>query len=314
MFSVILIQYKFFIKGGLDMISNCRLCPHMCECDRSRGEIGICGCSDTVRVARAAPHFWEEPCISGSRGSGTVFFSGCNLGCIYCQNRPISDNHLGVDISVKQLADTFLSLQSQNVHNINLVTPTPWVTHIKSALDIAWEEGLWLPVVYNCGGYESVEALRSLSGYIRIYLPDFKYLDSDLSLSLSGTPDYPAAAMSSIEEMVRQTGDPVFDTDGIMLRGVIVRHLILPGHIDNSMRVLEYLHSTYGDSILISIMNQYTPMPEMTGELSRKVSPEEYKAVTDHALSIGITRGFTQDGEAAIESFIPKWDGTGVIS
>ena len=294
------------------MINKCDLCPRSCLADREHGKTGFCGCTDTVRIARAAPHFWEEPCISGNRGSGTVFFSGCNLRCVFCQNHPLSVEHAGTDVSPERLAEIFLSLQEQNVHNINLVTPTPWIPHIKASLETAWEKGLWLPVVYNSGGYESANALRSLAGYIRIYLPDFKYIDGELASSLSLAPDYPEMSKRSLCEMVRQTDSPVFDSDGIMTRGVIVRHLVLPGHIENSIKTLDYLHEEYGDSIYISIMSQYTPMPDMKGDLSRTLSEDEYSTVVNHALDIGISNAFIQEGGAAKESFIPLWDGTGV--
>ena len=290
----------------------CTLCPRKCGIDRSI-KSGFCGCTDVLRVARAAPHFWEEPCISGTDGSGAVFFSGCNLRCVFCQNKPLSYGYEGIDIDVSRLSDIFIELQSKGVHNINLVTPTPWTDKIKAALDLAWQKGLWLPVVYNCGGYESVSALRSLSGYISVYLPDFKYMDCRLAERFSCAPDYPEAAKRALYEMVDQRGGAVFDENGIMTRGVIVRHLVLPGHTDDSMRVLDYLRSEYGDEIYISIMNQYTPSPGMKGELSAPLSAEEYGLVVDYARKIGIKNGFIQEGETAKESFIPVWDGTGVI-
>ncbi len=297
----------------MEEVRLCSLCPRACLVDRRR-ERGACGCGETLRVARAAPHFWEEPCLSGKNGSGTVFFSGCNLRCIFCQNRPISSGYEGLDISVERLSEIFLELQSAGVHNINLVTPTPWADKIKAALNRAWKNGLFLPVIYNSGGYERVETLRALRGDISIYLPDFKYMDEALAERLSGAADYPEQAKRALAEMMEQRGRAVFDRDGMMTRGVLVRHLVLPGHSDDSVKFLDYLRAEYRDDIWVSIMNQYTPMPGMKGELANRLSVEEYRAVTDYALSIGFKNGFFQEGEAAAESFVPEWNGLGVLS
>ncbi len=286
----------------------CELCPRKCRVDRERGEHGFCGVGARALVGRAAPHLWEEPCICGENGSGTVFFVGCNLRCIFCQNSKISGGSLGREYSDSELAETYLSLQEKGVSNINFVTPTPWVPNIKRSLDIAWERGLHLPTVYNCGGYESVEALRSLSGYIGVYLPDFKYMDARVGLRFSGVGDYPERAKAALYEMVSQRGDAVYSSDGIMTKGVIVRHLVLPSHTDDSMRVLEYLHREYGSSIVISIMSQYTPQPWCEGELSRRLTAEEYASVVEYARSIGIENAYIQDGESASESFIPEFN------
>ncbi len=294
------------------MTKGCNLCPRECGAERVKGQIGFCGCKDTLRVARAAPHFWEEPCISGTRGSGTVFFSGCNLRCVFCQNIDLSRKYIGEEISTERLSEIFIELQGQGVHNINLVTPTPWIAEIKNALDMSWERGLYIPTVFNCGGYESAEAIRSLRGYIGVYLPDFKYIDSKLSGELSLASDYPEQAKKALYEMALQRGDVHFNGEGIMTQGVIVRHLVLPGYIENSLETLEYLYTEYGDSIYISIMNQYTPMAGMKGSLARTVTEAEYREVLDFAEKLGIKSGFIQEGGAAKESFIPEWNGVGV--
>lgn len=293
--------------------SPCRLCPHLCGALRESGCVGRCGCGNQPTIACAAPHYWEEPCISGTRGSGAIFFSGCNLGCVFCQNRELSREHVGIPVGINRLSEIFLELQKKNVHNINLVTPTPWVASILPALERAWGNGLWLPVVYNCGGYELPSVIDSLRGYIGVYLPDFKYYDASLAERLSGVRNYPDSAMASLDRMVAQRGDAVFDSEGIMIKGVIVRHLVLPGHTDDSIRLLDRLYREYGDSIYISIMNQYTPMPEMTGELARSLSDREYSEVVGYARELGITNGFVQEGGTVGESFIPVWDGEGVI-
>ncbi len=285
----------------------CNLCPRLCGVDRNNAEKGYCRVGGTVVVSRAAPHLWEEPCICTGNGSGTVFFSGCNLRCSFCQNSKISGGRLGREYSENELADIYLSLQETGVCNINFVTPTPWVPNIKRSLDIAWKKGLYLPTVYNCGGYESIEVLRSLKGYIGVYLPDFKYMDAELGKRFSSVGDYPEVAKKALYEMVDQRGEPVYNGDGTMTKGVIVRHLVLPSHTDDSMKVLEYLHREYGSSIVISIMSQYTPQAGCEGELARRLTAEEYDTVVEYAKAIGIVNAYIQDGESASESFIPEF-------
>ena len=226
--------------------NSCALCPRRCRARRDDGEIGFCRVGSVPLVARAARHFGEEPCLAGPGGSGAVFFAGCNLGCVFCQNRLISRGGAGKPVAVEALADLFLSLQEEGAENLDLVTPTPWVPQIREALTLAWDRGFWLPVIYNCGGYESVEALRTLSGCVAVYLPDFKYADPELGRALSFVPDYPARALEALDEMVRQRGGPRFDRDGRLTRGVLVRHLVLPGHTDDSRRVISLLHDRYG--------------------------------------------------------------------
>lgn len=301
---------------SLPDLSDCTLCPRKCHVDRTAGQTGFCGQSDKIMAARAALHFWEEPCLSGTNGSGAVFFSGCNLHCIYCQNHIIAQGQSGKEISVERLSEIFLELQDKQAHNINLVTPTHYVPQIIQALQTAKDNGLTIPVVYNTSGYENVDTLKRLEGLIDIYLPDLKYHDSTLSARYSNAPDYFAKASIAIEEMLRQTGGPVFvdGEDSLMLKGVIVRHLLLPGCETDSRYLLQYLHQTYGNDIYVSIMNQYTPMPYVTDipALNRRITPEEYDRIVDYAIQIGIENGFIQEGETASESFIPAFDCEGI--
>lgn len=295
--------------------SHCTLCPRACGANRSAGQKGRCGMTAELKAARAALHMWEEPPISGTKGSGTVFFSGCPLSCVFCQNSQISHEANGKAITTSRLAEIFLELQEKGAHNINLVTPTHFVPHIIDALDIAKINGLTLPVLYNCSGYESVETMRLLRGYIDIYLPDFKYMNSDIAAKYSLCRDYADKAKLSLAEMIAQTGAPILDENGIMRRGTIVRHLVLPGNTKDSMDVIKYLHETYGEKIFISIMSQYTPserIKEKYPELARKLTRYEYSKVVKFAKKIGVTQGFTQYGEAAQESFIPNFDYEGV--
>lgn len=296
------------------MLKECHLCPRNCGVDRLAGQKGFCGVDAGIMVARAALHMWEEPCISGKEGSGAVFFSGCSLGCAFCQNRTISKGQSGKVITVEHLAELFLDLQAQKANNINLVTAGHFLPQVRDALILAKEQGLTIPVVYNSSGYEKAEMLRYLEGLADIYLPDLKYLEADLAGKYSHAKDYPEVAMKALEEMVRQVRTPEFDERGMMKKGVIVRHLLLPGHVRNSKKVLEYLYGTYGDQIYISLMNQYTPMPAMKDDpqLSRKVTDREYDRLLDHAISFGVTNCFIQEGETAKESFIPEFNGEGI--
>ncbi len=293
---------------------NCHLCPRECGVNRLEGQKGYCHAGADLRVARAAPHFWEEPCISGRQGSGAVFFSGCAMGCVYCQNREIAENHIGKEITVERLSEVFLELQEKGVHNINLVTPDHYIPSVAWALQAAKKQGLFLPIVCNCSGYEKPEALRLLDGLVDIYLPDFKYMDAEAAGKYSHAPDYPQIAKTALEEMVCQAGPPVFDGEGLIKRGVIVRHLLLPGQLKNSKKVLKYLHCTYGNKIYISMMSQYTPLPHICGypEINRRITPREYRKLLEYAAELGIEHGFIQDMEAAEENFIPGFDLEGV--
>ncbi len=296
-----------------DMLKNCTLCPRECGVDRTKN-LGFCGASDKIKIARAALHFWEEPCISGERGSGTVFFSHCTLRCVFCQNSEISRGETGIEVSVERLAEIFLNLQAQGAENINLVTPTHYVPQIIKALDLARENGLSLPMVYNTSGYEKVETLRLLKGYVDIYLPDFKYYDGRFSKKYSVCENYFEFAGDAIEEMLSQVGTPQFDGRGMMKKGVVVRHMVLPSLLDDSKRVLKYLNRRFGDDIFISIMSQYTPFGDLKNypEIASPLPADDYAEILDYAEMIGIEKGFTQDGEAAKESFIPPFDLTGV--
>ena len=301
------------------MTDKCTLCPRNCSVDRENGKTGYCGQTDKVYVARAALHMWEEPCISGKEGSGTVFFCGCTLRCIFCQNHRIalgkaqSGDKIGKEISIDRLKEIFLELQETGANNINLVTGTHYIPQIARALKLAKEEGLKIPVVYNTSGYEKTESLRMLNGLVDIYLPDMKYVSKELSKEYSNAPDYFDVASKALEEMVRQAGEAQFDNRGYMIKGVIVRHLVLPGSTKDSKAVLDYLWNTYGNNIFISIMNQYTPMEQIKNHplLSRKVTKREYSKVVDYALGLGWENGFIQEGETARESFIPDFNGEG---
>lgn len=293
-------------------MSQCNLCPRRCGVDRSAGQIGFCGAPEAPVVARAAPHFGEEPCISGTRGSGAVFFAGCNLRCVFCQNYALSRNGLGKEITVSRLQDIFKELRDQGVHNINLVTPGHYARAIVQALD-GLELGI--PVVWNSSGYESVETLRMLEGLVQIYLPDLKYADAALAARYSATADYPAVAKAAILEMFRQTGPFCMDEEGMLQSGVLIRHLILPKQADNSRRVIDWVSDTFEPGeILFSLMSQYTPMGELAvyPELRHTVSPALNDAIYTHLLNSRIEDGFYQDLEAATGELIPKFDGTGV--
>lgn len=298
----------------------CVLCPRACHADRDHGKTGYCQVDSTVRVARASLHAWEEPCLSGTRGSGTVFFPGCPLGCVYCQNRAIACGQEGVPVTEEELAEIFRKLQEMGANNINLVTPTHYVPQIIPALKMAKRRGLTLPILYNTGSYETVETLRLLDGLVDIYLPDLKYVDPALSTRYSHAPDYFTVASAAIAEMVRQVGEPVFFPEGsvpgedgpILKRGVLVRHMMLPGGLADSKRVVRYLYDTYGDRIFLSLMSQYTPLPGVGArypELQEKISWDDYFALEDYALDLGVTQAFVQEEEAASESFIPDFTG-----
>lgn len=297
-----------------ELLKSCTLCPRKCKVDRLEGRRGYCGMDSTIMAARAALHMWEEPCISGEKGSGAVFFSGCGLRCCFCQNRDIAIGDSGKAITVERLAEIFLELQEKGAANLNLVTGAHYVPQIIMALDMAREKELKLPIVYNSSGYENVDTIRMLEGYVDIYLPDMKYMDPELAAAFSHAGDYPQTAQAAISEMVRQTGSCQFGDDGYIQRGTIVRHLILPGHTRNSIAVLKYLHQTYGENIFISVMNQFTPVwkNEKYPELNRRVTRREYEKVLNAAVELEIENGYFQEGETAKESFIPAFDHEGV--
>ena len=293
----------------MSMYHECTLCPRKCRVDRTKS-LGFCRQSEELRIARADLHFWEEPCISGTNGSGTVFFSGCTLKCCFCQNYEISQQNKGYNISVNELADIFLRLQDKGAHNINLVSPTPHVPKIIEALDLV-KPKLIIPVVYNCGGYESVDTIKMLEGYIDVYLPDMKYFNDDFAVKYSGCKDYFNTALDALKEMVRQVGKPRFDDNGIIQKGVIVRHLVLPTLRKDSIMIMNELAKHFDrDEILISAMSQYVPMHRSFDfkELSRRVSTFEYNSLLDEINRLGF-EGFSQQREAADKAYIPKFDG-----
>lgn len=293
-----------------NLLKNCRLCPRKCGADRTAGKLGFCGADDRIKIARAALHFWEEPCISGDCGSGTVFFSHCTMKCVYCQNYSISTENKGKYVTKEELADIFLDLQNQGANNINLVTPTHYVPKIIQALDIARKKGLFLPILYNTSGYETVETIKMLEGYVDIYLPDFKYWEGSLAIKYSGAPDYAETVKAALFEMFRQTGRCVFNENGIIKKGVIVRHLMLPGGFSDSKKIIEYLFKEYGDDIFISIMSQYTPLatiPDSFPELKKPIAMSDYDKLLDCAIELGVENAFIQEGESQSESFIPEF-------
>lgn len=293
------------------MAQPCMLCPRNCGADRENGKRGYCKETATVRVARISLHMWEEPCISGENGSGTVFFAGCPLKCVFCQNRSIALKNQGEALTTEELSSAFLLLQEKKAENINLVTPTHFVPQIVKAIERAKVKGLTIPIVYNTSSYECVDTIKMLDGLVDIYLPDLKYRSEQVSQRYANAPNYFAYAVNAIDEMVRQTGKPVFEGDKIT-RGTIVRHMILPEHTKDSKDIIRYLYEKYKDDVFISIMNQYTPPKDIAQqgfcELSRKVTKREYEKVVDDAIALGVTNAFIQEGETARESFIPDFD------
>ena len=309
-------KYKEWLHASMQ---DCMLCPRHCHANRMAGQTGFCGQTNQLTAARAALHFWEEPCISGSSGSGTVFLSGCNMHCIFCQNHNIALGKTGRPISLQRLSDIFLELQEKGANNINLVTPTHFAPQLACALENAKLHGLSIPIVYNTGSYEEPASLQMLEGLIDIYLPDLKYHSPQLSLLYSHAEDYFEKATAAIAEMYRQVGSPDFipATEAqppLMKKGIIVRHLILPGQTKDSKKLLRYLHETYGTDIYVSIMNQYTPLPQVANipSLNRKVTEEEYQRILLFAQRLGIQNGFIQEGGTADASFIPDFDGEGL--
>lgn len=299
---------------NMNKYENCLLCPRKCGINRSTGQTGVCGVSSEIKVARAALHYWEEPCISGKRGSGAVFFSGCSLHCVFCQNREISDGKAGKLISKERLSDIFMELADKGANNINLVTPGQYIPDIVWAVNDAKSRGMKLPIIYNTSGYENVTELKLLEGIVDVYLPDFKYMDSTLSARYSRAKDYPSVAKQALSEMVRQQPDVVIDdSTGLIQKGVIVRQLLLPGHVNDAKAVLKYLYDTYHDHVYISMMSQFTPIAlKDYPEINRTVTRREYERLVDYALEIGITNAFIQEGDLAKDSFIPAFDCEGV--
>ena len=285
----------------------CSICPRKCGALRDETHAGFCGVGDAPVVSRAAPHMWEEPCISGTCGSGAVFFAGCNLRCVFCQNHDISAGANGKTVTVDRLRAIFRELEEQGVHNLNLVTASHFLPAVLKALDPQPS----IPVVWNTGGYESVLALKALEGKVQVYLPDMKYMDGALAAELSGAGDYPAVAQAAILEMFRQTGPYVLDEDGMLVRGVMIRHLVLPGQLDNTFAVLDWVRETFRDGdVLVSLMGQYTP--NGVGGPDRRLTAEEYRRAVDYMAALGLLEGYTQELSSAESAYTPPFDGTGV--
>lgn len=289
-------------------LNSCTICPRNCNVNRNNNELGFCKSGNKIKIARYSLHYWEEPCISGKSGSGTIFFSGCNLKCIFCQNYDLSFSNIGKEITIERFADICIELQNKKALNINLVTPTTYIPLIKEGLLLAKKKGLKIPIVYNTSGYENLSSLKELDGLIDIYLPDFKYYDNNLAINFSKADNYFEIVKDALKEMYRQVGNPIIKR-GIMKKGVIVRHLLLPNHIDDSKKVIKYLYDNYKDNIYISIMNQYTPIRNIKeyDELNKTVEENEYDELINYALDIGIKNAFIQEGETCKESFIPNF-------
>lgn len=291
-----------------NVFKKCNLCPRNCLIDRTK-TTGLCGMKDKLVVAKAYLHEWEEPCISGINGSGTIFFTGCNLKCIFCQNKEISTKLIGQEITINQFSDICINLQKQGATNINLVTPTHFVPLIVDGIKIAKEKGLSIPIVYNTSSYENIETIKMLDGIVDIYLPDLKYYDDNYAIKYSHAPNYFDTAKEAINEMFKQVGIPKFNNDGIMTKGVIVRHLMMPTLKEDTKNILNYLYNTYHDNIYISIMNQYTPIKhfERFTELNNKISDQDYDEIINYAIDLGIEKAFIQEGGTQEISFIPDF-------
>lgn len=295
-------------------MTNCVLCPRECHADRANGKLGFCRMNALPHAALASVHMWEEPCISGTKGSGTVFFSGCNLKCVFCQNFDISQQNNGKEISVSRLAEIFIEEQNKNVHNLNLVSAGHFLPAVKEALILAKEKGLKIPVVYNTNGYEKTEALRELEGLVDIYLPDIKYFSPELSNEYSFAENYFETALNAVKEMYRQTGKNIFDETGIMKKGVIIRHLVLPSHRDDSKKILDDIKENFGNNVYVSIMNQYTPMykAKEIKKLNRRLTTFEYEDVIKYFFDIGLKNGYMQGRLSASDAYTPKFDLSGI--
>ena len=288
----------------------CTICPHRCKVNRLDGQIGRCKCNDKIKIALASIHNYEEPCISGGNGSGTVFFSNCNLSCIYCQNYEISQLGRGKNITIAELANTFMELQRKNVNNINLVTPTMYAYQIKEAIKIARKDGLKIPIIYNTNSYENVETIKALNGYIDVYLPDLKYYSNELSKKYSKVDKYFEVATKAIKEMYKQVGTAKFDENGIIQKGVIIRHLILPNHLQNSKHILKWIKENMPDDIYVSVMAQYFPTYKAKQDnlINRKLKPKEYREIENFLYTIDIKNGYIQEIGEHEEEYVPKWE------
>ncbi len=294
----------------MEELKSCKICPHKCKIDRLSGKIGRCKCDDKLKIALASVHNFEEPCISGKNGSGTVFFSNCNLNCIYCQNYEISQQGKGKEISIEHLAKIFINQQEKGVNNINLVTPTMYVPQIIEAIKIAKNNGLKIPIVYNSNGYENVETIKMLNGYIDIYLPDLKYYSNEISKKYSNVDNYFEIAVNAIKEMQKQVGNPVFDENGIIKKGVIIRHLILPNHMLNTKKILKYIKENFDENTYISVMAQYFPTykAKENEKINRKISKKEYKEIENYLYLLNLKNGYIQELGEHEEEYVPTFD------
>jgi len=298
----------------METLENCNLCPRNCGVNRLNGAVGFCGAGKDIKLARVSLHHYEEPCISGKNGSGTVFFSNCSLRCVFCQNHQISQEGFGTEVTIKRLAEIFLELQNNKAHNINLVTPAHYVPQIISALKLSKKSGLTLPIIYNSSGYENLETLKMLKGYIDVYVPDLKYFKNKYAIKYSNAKDYFHYARIAIEEMFSQVGTVKFNNSDLIIKGVIIRHLMLPSLLFDSKKIIDYISQTFGDKVFVSIMNQYTPMFKASKypELDKPLNPDHYDALIQYALSKGITNGFIQDTGSSSKEFIPDFDLRGI--
>ena len=298
----------------LTVLSNCNVCPRNCGIDRNSEKVGFCKSGATVKVAKAYGHMWEEPCISGTKGSGTIFFSNCNLRCVFCQNHDISQFSIGKEISVERLSEIFLEQQAKGYHNINLVNPTHYVPQIIAALDMAKKSGLTIPVVYNSNGYENIESIKALKGYIDVYIPDLKYFNDKYAIKYSSAPNYFNISSKVIGEMVAQVGTQVFNEDDIMIKGVIIRHLMLPGLLFDSKKVVDYIYKTFGDSVYLSLMNQYTPMFKATeyAEINKPLNPNHYDSLIDYCVDLGYKNAFIQESGTSSTVYVPDFNLQGI--
>ncbi len=300
------------MMGGkmLKALEKCRICPHECQVNRNKGKVGRCKATNQVRIALYSTHDFEEPCISGEKGSGTVFFSNCNLNCIYCQNYEISQLGKGKDITIEELANIFLKQQEKQVENINLVTPTSYMLQIIEAIKIAKRKGLHIPIIYNTNAYEKVEALKLLEGYIDVYLPDLKYAENRLGLEYSKINDYFEVATKAIQEMIRQVGMPKLNETGTMKKGVMIRHLVLPNHLENSKKVLKWIKNHLPSEIYVSVMAQYFPTYEAkkVENLNRKLTQAEWQEIQDYIEELEIENGYVQELGEHEEEYVPKWE------
>ncbi|OFI06592.1 radical SAM superfamily protein [Clostridium acetireducens DSM 10703] len=297
----------------MNPLHKCTLCPRNCKVNRLKDSLGFCNVGKNIRLAKAYLHKWEEPCISGENGSGTIFFSNCNLNCVFCQNHEISQKNYGKEISINRLSDIFIEQQNKGAHNINLVSPTPYVPQIIEAIKLSKCKGLSIPIIYNTNSYENIETIKLLKGYIDVYLPDIKYFDDKYAIKYSNAKNYFKHASSAVKEMFSQVGNPVFK-NGLIKKGIIIRHLMLPGLLFDSKKIIDYIYKTFGNSVYISIMNQYTPTynSKYYKEINKKLNINHYNSLINYAISIGVTNGFIQENGTCSENFIPNFDLEGI--